>query len=221
MPQGSTTSRVSQAFSGSVALFFGDYCVPSPYEKPGTPGMISYHFTPPALNPVTPGIRLESSDTVDASSLVEKILSASFIPWKDGRAVRLKITGRPGVVNIDPVSLGLLVRSLVDNACKYSEGKASPEVHCVFFASKWRLVVADYGIGIPKAELGNLLRPFSRASNAADIPGMGLGLVTASHIVQHCNGAMNIQSKEGEGTTITVEFPRYIGQHGGIFGLAG
>ena len=67
--------------------------------------------------------------------------------------------------------------------------------------------VADNGIGIPRDEIGQLFSRFYRASTATRraIPGTGLGLVIARAIVEAHSGTISLESREGEGTRVTVD----------------
>jgi PAS domain S-box-containing protein len=66
-----------------------------------------------------------------------------------------------------------------------------------------RVSVTDHGIGIPEQHLGRIFDPyFSTKEN-----GNGLGLATAYSIVKNHGGYVNVVSKPGEGTTLTVNLP--------------
>jgi len=72
------------------------------------------------------------------------------------------------------------------------------------------LSVADKGIGIPEPEKARLFSEFFRASNARSFTdsGTGLGLAIVKSIVDSAGGALDVESVEGEGTTIHVQLPR-------------
>lgn len=72
-----------------------------------------------------------------------------------------------------------------------------------------QVCVTDTGIGIPAADQARLSERFFRASNAADaaIPGTGLGLAIVRTIVEGHGGQLQMESVEGEGTTMRVLLP--------------
>jgi len=76
--------------------------------------------------------------------------------------------------------------------------------------------VRDTGIGIPEADKWRLFDRFYRASNAAEraIAGTGIGLTIVRTIVANHRGSMDLQSKEGEGTVVTVRLPLLDGGAG-------
>jgi signal transduction histidine kinase len=152
------------------------------------------------------GVLPGSAEAIDVESFVSKILTSGFAPWKDGRKVGLKVTGIPKMARIDHVMLGLVLRNLLDNACKYSPHKRPPVVRLRFLQSRWSLSVRDFGIGIPAEDQARLFKPFSRASNVGNKPGLGLGLMIVDYIVKNYRGSLLMKSREGFGTTFTVSF---------------
>ena len=67
------------------------------------------------------------------------------------------------------------------------------------------LTVADNGSGIPQDILDEVFEPFFTTKEVGG--GMGLGLSISYGIVKDYNGNIDIQSKEGEGTTVKLTFP--------------
>ena len=65
------------------------------------------------------------------------------------------------------------------------------------------LTVKDEGIGIPAEELDNLFQPF----HGRFTRGSGLGLAIVHRIVSDYNGEIQVSSKAGQGTTVSVRLP--------------
>jgi two-component system phosphate regulon sensor histidine kinase PhoR len=110
----------------------------------------------------------------------------------------------------DQRQLEQLVRNLVDNALKYG----APETPvCVELGTAPRscaaIVVRDQGDGIAPEHIPHLTRRFYRTdpgrSRAAG--GTGLGLAIVKHIVERHRGRLDIASRQGSGTTVTVHLP--------------
>ena len=76
-------------------------------------------------------------------------------------------------------------------------------------ADKVILTVADTGIGIPDEDKDRVFERFYRVdkSRSRNSGGTGLGLSIVRHAVMFHNGTITLNSKMGEGTTITVSFP--------------
>jgi len=66
-----------------------------------------------------------------------------------------------------------------------------------------RIVFADTGHGMTPEKVEQLFEPFANSTTG----GTGLGLSIVYQIVRDHNGAINVTSTEGEGTSITVELP--------------
>jgi signal transduction histidine kinase len=71
------------------------------------------------------------------------------------------------------------------------------------------ICVTDNGIGIPHGEINRILEPFYRIDTGlrGKSQGAGLGLAIVSHLVRAHNGALTIESKEGEGSSFRVFLP--------------
>ena len=66
-----------------------------------------------------------------------------------------------------------------------------------------RITFQDTGTGMSSDQVEQLFEPFSNSTTG----GTGLGLSIVYQIVRDHNGVINVRSREGEGTTITVELP--------------
>lgn len=77
-----------------------------------------------------------------------------------------------------------------------------------------RFEVIDTGIGIAKAQQQELFKPFTQAdaSISRQYGGTGLGLAISKKLTQLMGGKIQVDSKEGEGTTFVFELPVAIGQ---------
>jgi signal transduction histidine kinase len=70
--------------------------------------------------------------------------------------------------------------------------------------------IRDQGIGIPEADREWLFNAFHRGHNVDDRPGTGLGLVIVKRCIDLHGGKINVESKLGEGTVVTVRLPIWI-----------
>ncbi|HEU4838258.1 MAG TPA: ATP-binding protein [Micavibrio sp.] len=136
----------------------------------------------------------------------------------------------PRFVKGDPTRLRQILLNLMGNAIKFTETGTvtlfiknlnQPESddmpfrherHMVYFA------VQDSGIGISREQQKNLFNPFSQANSsvARKFGGSGLGLAISKGLVEAMGSAININSREGEGSTFffTLEMEKGIsGSH--------
>ncbi len=101
----------------------------------------------------------------------------------------------------------LVIRNLVDNAIKYTPAQGDVWIQAEAGASDVLIRVRDNGQGIPADELSHIFDRFYRVNKARDRTGAGLGLSLVKAIVDRCEGAIDVQSVEDQGTTITLSFP--------------
>jgi two-component system phosphate regulon sensor histidine kinase PhoR len=110
----------------------------------------------------------------------------------------------------DPGQLEQLVRNLVDNALKYGSADSPVEVELRRDDRGMAvLAIRDHGDGIPPEHIPHLTRRFYRvdAGRSRAAGGTGLGLAIVKHIVERHRGQLDIASRPGEGTTVTVRLP--------------
>jgi signal transduction histidine kinase len=71
------------------------------------------------------------------------------------------------------------------------------------------LRVQDRGRGIPAEELPRVFERFYRGSNVGELTtGSGLGLAVARQIVEQHGGTIDIDSRPGGGTIVSLRLPR-------------
>jgi len=68
-----------------------------------------------------------------------------------------------------------------------------------------QVVFRDSGCGIPEKYINHIFDPFFTTKE--EDAGTGLGLSIVYGIVRGCNGAIDVKSREGEGSTFTLTFP--------------
>jgi signal transduction histidine kinase len=76
-----------------------------------------------------------------------------------------------------------------------------------------RFEIADDGCGIPPENLRQVMDPFFTTKKRGQ--GTGLGLTIAADIVKNHGGTLDLKSVPGQGTTVSVELPRFDDQEGG------
>lgn len=112
----------------------------------------------------------------------------------------------------DGPRLERVLSNLLTNAIKYSQDAKDICVRVCLKRCGGRamaqITVADQGIGIPKCDLRLIFERYYRAHNVIGVvPGAGVGLAGARHVIQRHGGTIQVVSHEGVGTTFTVRLP--------------
>jgi signal transduction histidine kinase len=110
----------------------------------------------------------------------------------------------------DPDRLGQVLRALIDNAVKFSDGKGSVLVRASRAGEGVVLVeVIDHGIGIPDADVEHVFDRFFQVDNTATrrFGGTGMGLALVKRVVDAHGATIEIDSGVGEGTRVVLRWP--------------
>ncbi len=122
--------------------------------------------------------------------------------------VLLTLEQRLPKVYCDPVRISQAVENLVSNAVKYSPDTGRIEVSLASHGDRVVLSVRDEGIGIPESKIPLVFERFYRVEEAGTtVKGTGLGLFITREIVRMHGGTIRAESREGEGSTFTIELP--------------
>ncbi|MEI8305803.1 MAG: hybrid sensor histidine kinase/response regulator [Chloroflexales bacterium] len=113
-------------------------------------------------------------------------------------------------IQADPSGMDQLLRSLLDNAIKFTP--QGGHVRLVLHDEPSRLImrVEDNGIGIAPEYLEKIFLPFYQVNSslARNQPGSGLGLAIVRHVVDAHGGQVTVRSAANKGSVFTVVLPR-------------
>jgi K+-sensing histidine kinase KdpD len=118
-----------------------------------------------------------------------------------------KIIRRQKQIESDDLLLGEVVKSLLDNAVKYSPEGGVIRIAAVKQDGRILLSVADNGSGIAEDKLKQLFEPFSRAEAAAEDfnhQGIGLNLYADKLIMQYLGGDIELAGNQPQGIVAKV-----------------
>jgi len=128
-----------------------------------------------------------------------------------GNKVNLKIAGIDQIqFNGDRDRLKQVLLNLVGNAIQYTPQGGDVRMGLARVGDQARIIVRDTGPGIPSEDLPYIFDRFYRAEKSrtrSSSPGFGLGLSIAKWIVENHGGTINVESKEGQGTTFAIWLP--------------
>jgi two-component system, sporulation sensor kinase A len=113
------------------------------------------------------------------------------------------LNGRILPVNGDPNSLKQVFLNVIQNSLDALYHKGKIDVSISSDMSGVYIQIVDNGSGIPNERLSRLGEPFYSTKEK----GTGLGLMTSFRIIESHHGKINIDSIEGEGTSVTIWLP--------------
>lgn len=100
-----------------------------------------------------------------------------------------------------------IIINLLNNAIKYSPPQTTVQLEITVEEPDVIIRVSDEGANIAPEDLKFIFDPFYRGNNAADTPGLGLGMSIARDAVQSHQGTIELESAPGKGTLVTVRLP--------------
>jgi signal transduction histidine kinase len=99
--------------------------------------------------------------------------------------------------------------NVIDNAIKYSDNGGKVTVTAAAGPDLVIITVADTGIGIRPGDLPKIKTKFFKANSTRR--GSGIGLAVADEIIPRHGGGLLLDSRYGEGTTVTITLPVFKG----------
>lgn len=147
---------------------------------------------------------------VDLKEFLEDIMEEMKTLLKPGQEINIRCSGNDLIVTDKKLLRNILI-NLISNAAKFSPEGAPIQVVASNENDLLHLSVQDKGIGIAEEDQHHMFTSFFRGRNAVNIQGTGLGLHIVKRYVDLVRGKIRLQSKLGEGTTVTVELPDLSG----------
>ncbi|MCY7349113.1 MAG: PAS domain S-box protein [Cytophagaceae bacterium] len=112
--------------------------------------------------------------------------------------------GEDAQLQLDKPKIEIAFLNIIMNAVEAMEentGMLTISIDCA--DSRSRITITDNGTGISKENISRLFEPYFTSKNN----GIGLGLAATLNIIQSHQGAIEVESEEGVGTTFIVSFP--------------
>jgi PAS domain S-box-containing protein len=122
----------------------------------------------------------------------------------------IKFEGCEGInIDADKDKIGQVLINLLSNAVKYSPNNGLITINCQVIDGRVKVSVKDHGIGIGKEDQKKLFDRFYRVENAKvkTVSGFGIGLYLVSEILRYHDSKMEVESKEGSGSTFSFSLP--------------
>jgi len=99
--------------------------------------------------------------------------------------------------------------NLLENAVKFSYDSGVVQFGSVIKGDDIEISVADHGVGIPARDLDRIFERFYRVDQgrSRQTGGTGLGLSIVRHVAANHQGRVEVESREGEGSTFRLILP--------------
>jgi len=137
--------------------------------------------------------------------IVDEVLSATSRRC----SIELALNSIPTRAQADERLLAHIFTNLLSNAVKYSEPGSAVHFFVAREGGDAVCGIRDQGIGISEEDQQHLFSAFHRGSNVGSRPGTGLGLLLVKRCADLHGGKVEVESRLGEGTTVTVRFPAF------------
>ena len=149
----------------------------------------------------------EKKERIDLYLLCQDVVFNLEKPAAD-RRISISLIGEHIYAEVVPQIAEEIVYNLCDNAIKYNKAGGSVTVAVSEKNGRPEITVSDTGIGIAKEELDRVFERFYRVnkSHSKEIGGTGLGLSIVKHGAAYHGAQLNIESKPGVGTHISIRF---------------
>jgi two-component system cell cycle sensor histidine kinase PleC len=147
-----------------------------------------------------------NTESTDLAVLIEESLRfINIAAQQKNIRVEQSVTGDLGLV-ADRRAMKQVLLNLLSNAVKFTNRDGKIVVRARRVGGCISMIIADTGIGIPKAAMRKIGQPFEQVQSqyAKSQGGSGLGLAISRSLTQLHGGEMKIHSREGKGTIIAV-----------------
>lgn len=152
--------------------------------------------------------------SVDLHEVASEAVAAAILRARE-QAVELLIeeSGAQVLAWADPKRVAQVLDSLLDNALKYTPRGGRILVRTHHAGKHAEIEVCDSGVGIAVEELGRIFDSFYQGRAGRESGrGSGLGLSIVERILDAQDATIDVRSRVGAGTTMTISFPRSGGR---------
>ncbi|MCL6229390.1 sensor histidine kinase [Bartonella bilalgolemii] len=111
--------------------------------------------------------------------------------------------------DVDCRAMKQIFLNLISNAVKFTPSGGSIDIRAFQKNNNLIFSIKDTGVGIPQEAIKKLGQPFEQVENqfTKTHPGSGLGLAISRSLLELHKGKLEITSKEGKGTIVTIIMP--------------
>ncbi len=155
------------------------------------------------------GGSLRSPDTFDVTQVIDHVIER-YRNVAATRSISIENDVKPFRAAGNPVLLGVVIATLIDNGIKFSSDNSKISISSAEEGHKLRVEVRDMGIGIPQNERAQLFQPFSRTTSVMqfDYEGLGFSLFLDKLIMKYLQGSIEHDETITPGTSMRISVPK-------------
>lgn len=150
---------------------------------------------------------VQAFKTVSPDELVRRTLDVVAPAQPPKVEVKVSLDCWDQRIRANEIQMQQLLMNLILNGFQAMQEKGGMlTVNTSFDEVSVHIRVSDTGCGIPKELIPRIFEPFFTTKEPGT--GTGLGLAIVAQVVEDHRGSIDVESAEGEGTSITVSLPR-------------
>jgi len=137
-------------------------------------------------------------------------ISEHYRPLLAQKGLKIRTELKAERLNQDRLLLQFVLDSLINNAVQYSPNGRNIDIISRQKRGQILIFIRDQGGGIPPEKLANLFQPFSRVEDLQqhfEHQGLGLSLYLDRLIMRYLGGAIQAESRPGQGTVMKLKLP--------------
>ncbi len=147
-----------------------------------------------------------SSEYLQIDSFMRSVYTRKADAFQERNAiVHLELQAPDIWVYADSELLSVAMQNILENALKHSSTSVEISIKTRVQGEMVVITIVDNGIGIPPELHGRVFERFFRVDEAHSTRGFGLGLPIAKRIIENTGGSIELASRVGQGTTVTIQ----------------
>ncbi|MEP1892534.1 MAG: tetratricopeptide repeat-containing sensor histidine kinase [Cyclobacteriaceae bacterium] len=150
-------------------------------------------------------------EKVNVKDLAEEI-TGTFDNMAQGKKINLQYEVDADLaLYADKKMAQTIIRNLVNNALKFTPENGSVIISGEVAHDQVHIQIKDTGVGMPEDKLSSLFQLQDKKSTygTSGEKGLGLGLQLVYEFIERNNGSVEVESREGEGTTFHIKLPQF------------
>lgn len=153
--------------------------------------------------------RALTTQTIDLHLLITNVVEQSSQEIQS-RGIALRMTVPALQVRADVEGLQLVIRNILENAIKFTQGVAAPtlDISARENGDDVEIVIRDNGIGFDMQYHEQIFKLFHRLHRDDQFQGTGIGLALVRKALERMRGSIRAESSEGKGAAFHVTIPR-------------